>query len=100
MPAIVVALLRTKPGKQAEFEAAAHAAVEGTHAEAGCLAYTFSVDLADPDLFHVFEAWVDDAALSAHFQTEHMAEFNRQLPGLVAEAPRLQRYVVASAEAF
>ncbi|WP_425144764.1 putative quinol monooxygenase [Deinococcus sp.] len=97
---LIAGTVRLQPGKREAAVTHALSMAQATHAEAGCLAYTFSADLADPDLFHVFEAWVDDAALSTHFQTAHMAEFNRQLPGLVAAAPQLQRYVVSSAEAF
>jgi quinol monooxygenase YgiN len=40
-----------------------------SQAETGCLAYSYAEDLTDPGLIHVIECWVDDAALSTHFQT-------------------------------
>ncbi len=73
---------------------------QATQSEVGCLAYTFSADLTDPELFHVFEAWQGEAAPAEHFRTPHMAEFNRRLPDLVASAPQLQRYSVASVQPF
>ncbi len=44
-------------------------------AEPGCLEYAFSVDLAEPDLLRLVERWRDEAALTAHFATPHMAAF-------------------------
>jgi quinol monooxygenase YgiN len=53
-----------------------------SQAETGCLAYSYAEDLTDPGLIHVIERWVDDAALSTHFQTPHMARFNEALRDL------------------
>jgi quinol monooxygenase YgiN len=50
-------------------------------AEPGCLEYAFAVDLAEPGLLRVIERWVDEAALTAHFATPHMAAFNQALWG-------------------
>ena len=47
--------------------------------EPGCLHYSFSQDAARPDLFHIVERWKSEADLNAHFQTEHMAQFNAAL---------------------
>ena len=97
---LIAGTVRIQEDKRAAASEAALNMAQATHREPGCLAYTFSADLADAALFHVFEAWTDQAALDAHFQTAHMAEFNRQLPGLVAAAPQLQRYVVSEAGPF
>ena len=48
-----------------------------SRAEEGCLAYTFSADLAAPDILHLFEVWTSEQALEAHRQSPHMAEFRR-----------------------
>lgn len=50
-------------------------------AEPGCLEYAFALDLAEPGLLRVIERWVDEAALTAHFATPHMAAFNQDLGG-------------------
>ena len=63
--------------------------------EPGCLTYRFYADLEHPDLFRVFEAWESDEALQAHFQTPHMAEFNRALASLLNGAPQITRYLVS-----
>ncbi|GGR34734.1 putative quinol monooxygenase [Deinococcus ruber] len=97
---LIAGTVRLHPQQREAAVAHALRMAQATHAEAGCLAYTFSADLADPDVFHIFEAWGDEAALRAHFQTPHMAEFNRQLPTLVAAAPQLQKYQVSSSAPF
>ncbi len=43
--------------------------------EEGCEDYSFSVELANPGALRVTERWASQAALSAHFQTPHMATF-------------------------
>ncbi len=48
-----------------------------SRAEEGCLAYTFSADLSDPNTLHLFEVWASAEALEAHGQTPHMAEFRQ-----------------------
>jgi quinol monooxygenase YgiN len=61
------------------------AAAEMMHAtrttEPGCLEYAFSLDLAEPGLLRVIEQWHDEAALTTHFATPHMAAFNAALAG-------------------
>ena len=50
--------------------------------EEGCLDYAYSVDIRDPSVLRITEKWVDDAALVFHFQTPHMAAFQKALAGL------------------
>jgi quinol monooxygenase YgiN len=54
----------------------------------------------DQGTFFLFEEWESDAALAAHFQTEHMARFQQQVPALLAAPPTIKRYVVESAAAM
>lgn len=51
--------------------------VRASRAEDGCLDYSFARDLADPDMLVLFERWRDRAALDAHGQSSHMAEFQK-----------------------
>ena len=43
--------------------------------EEGCEDYSFSVELANPGALRITERWTSQEALSAHFQTPHMATF-------------------------
>lgn len=46
-----------------------------SRAEAGCLDYTFSVELNDPSRLRITEKWETVEALAAHFQAPHMGAF-------------------------
>jgi quinol monooxygenase YgiN len=71
-----------------------------TRGEAGCNRYHFAFDVEDPNLVHVIEEWASAEALAAHFQSPHMAEFQKALPGMLAGAPEFKRYEVSSAGAM
>lgn len=72
--------------------------VAATRKEAGCRAYRFSADLADPTLFYVHEEWESAEALAAHFQTPHMGTFRAALPGLLAGPTEIARFEVSAVE--
>lgn len=46
-----------------------------SQAEDGCEDYTFSVELNNPNVLRITERWATSDALTAHFATPHMAEF-------------------------
>jgi quinol monooxygenase YgiN len=73
---------------------------EETRKEAGCLAYAFYADLADPNTFFIFEEWESDEALSRHFQTEHMKKFQQQAPNILAGKVNAKKYTVESASSL
>ncbi len=50
-----------------------------TAKENGCHHYTFARDLAVANRFQLSELWEDDAALAAHFQSDHMATYRAGL---------------------
>ncbi len=56
--------------------------VEASLSEEGCISYAFAQNALDPTKLHIVEKWVDDTALSFHFQTPHMATFQKALGGL------------------
>jgi quinol monooxygenase YgiN len=68
---------------------------EASEAEEGCLSYRFYVNPWDVSQVLIFEEWEDDAALQAHFQTPHMAEFNQQIPKYVTGEMAIKRYEVS-----
>ena len=49
--------------------------IEATRKEAGCRAYSYAVDLLDPNLLRISELWEDEAAVDAH---------TRKLPEMMA----------------
>ena len=91
---VVAGTVAIKPESREEAARVALKMVAATKQEEGCLCYDFWSDLADPNLFHVFEEWESDAALEAHFATSHMAEFIEALPSVVAGPANIRRYEV------
>lgn len=56
---------------------------KGSNEEPGCVRYAFSADLSDPNRFHLYECWADQAALDTHFETSLLQDFRRELPDLL-----------------
>ena len=51
-----------------------------SQAEDGCVAYVYALDVAEPGLVRIFEIWRDQAAIDAHFKTDHMARWRAVWP--------------------
>jgi quinol monooxygenase YgiN len=64
---LVAGTVEIDPERRNAALAAAAPLLEPTRAQRGCLAYVWSADPVEPGRLHVFEAWADEAALSAHF---------------------------------
>ena len=56
--------------------------IDATLGEAGCRAYSYAEDVAEPGLFRVTELWDDREALAAHFETPHMRRWVEDRPAL------------------
>jgi len=66
-----------------------------TAKEAGCLKYVSSQDVNDPRIVRIYEMWESMEALVPHFQTAHMAAFQKALGGLDAVSTDARVYEVA-----
>nr|WP_137676088.1 putative quinol monooxygenase [Parerythrobacter lutipelagi] len=66
--------------------------VKATRLEDGCIDYAMAQDLADPDTLILFERWKDMAALEAHMQTPHMAEFQKVMAANPPVGRRIRMY--------
>ena len=71
-----------------------------SRAEDGCLTYSYAEDVAELGLIRVFEAWRDQAAIEAHFQAPHMAEWRAAWPQFGVTDRRLSLYDVAAERAL
>jgi quinol monooxygenase YgiN len=85
----VIASLKVKAGTEDAARVALLAAVAGTRAEHGCLAYDLHQSTSDPTEFLFYERWADRPALEAHSASTsaHRQELRQQLGGLVAGPP-------------
>jgi autoinducer 2-degrading protein len=71
----LLARYRAKPGRGDVVEAALQRmAVEVARSEPSCLVYRASRSLEDPDVFVLYEEYVDEDALVAHRETPHFRE--------------------------
>ena len=58
---------------------AIHSMEQASRQEAGCIDYTFSVELNNPAVMRITEKWESMDDLRAHFGEPHMAEFRKAL---------------------
>ena len=93
---VVKATARIRPDKRDAAVEAAKAMATATEAEPGNISYTFSQDLDDPNLFHLFEEWVDEDALAEHFTLSHMSAFVVALGEVLDGDMPTTKYVVES----
>ena len=93
---VIAGRFRLDPAKRAQAVAAARDLMRETRREPGCVSYTFTSDLEDEAVFHIFEEWESPEALAAHFATPHMARFQKVVPSLGPTETRVQRYEVSS----
>src|SRR5205085_3768474 len=93
---LVAGTVRVPPERVAEFRPHMDAMLAASRAEDGCLAYSYAVDVQDPGLIRVFEAWRDQAALEAHFATAHLAGWRAVWPQFGVSDRQLKLYEVAA----
>jgi quinol monooxygenase YgiN len=85
----VLAFITAKPGQRAAILEAFKANVPAVLAEAGCIEYGATIDVAGaqpafgPDTFVVIEKWESMAALKAHAASPHMATYAAKVKDLI-----------------
>lgn len=78
-----------------DFEAVRRAAIKMMHEtakEEGCIVYRFSRDIEFPGKIRIYEEWVSEDALKAHFAMAHMKEFNAALAKVKILARNLKKF--------
>lgn len=89
----VVATVKAKAGREADFLAAALQLVGAVRAnEPGCLLYTLNRGDA-PDTFVFMERYADEDALKAHRATEHFRTLGRAMGAFMDAPPSVLRMV-------
>lgn len=74
MAYVVTAMWTAKPGERDRIGGVIGAMTAPSRAESGCLLYQGHRSLEQPDMFLLYEAYVDEAAYLAHTQTQHFTE--------------------------
>lgn len=100
MTILIAGTVRVPPQNVERFRPHMAAMLAASRAEDGCLEYSYAEDVAEPGLIRVFEAWRDQAAIDAHFRTDHMATWRAAWPSFGVSDRRLFAYEVASERAL
>lgn len=97
VPSLAIAGTFRVPPQNATAAANAMQAVQAaTHEEAGCIRYVFSADLVEAGVFRLYEEWESQAALEAHFETDHIAAFGAALAELDVEREGVHKLQISS----
>ena len=75
--------------KMDEWLALADSYSKAVNAEEGCVAFSFSRSLDDPNLFVCVELFRDAEAGGAHVKTDHAVKFFAAAPDLVSAQPEI-----------
>jgi quinol monooxygenase YgiN len=87
---IVTGAVRFGAGELERLRSALIRNVETSRGEDGCEAYSYAVDLVEPNLLRITEMWRDEAAVDAH--TRKLAELMAPLEGANIEAMSVTAY--------
>jgi quinol monooxygenase YgiN len=96
MTILIAGTVRVPPESLERFRPHMERMLAASRAEDGCVTYSYAIDVADPGLVRVFEAWRDQAAIDAHFQAPHMAEWRAAWPQFGVSDRNLSLYEVAA----
>ena len=92
---IVAGTIEVDPEHREALLAAVAPMVVATRGEPGCQAYAFSPDPEEPGLVRLFELWDDQAALDAHFASDHMADWQEAAADLPIRNRDIAKYLVS-----
>lgn len=95
---IVHGIIPIRPEKREHALELARRMTEATKLEPGCISYDFYIGLSEPNTLMLFQEWESMDALMGHFQTNHIDEFLRELPDVVAGEITTRRYAVQSVD--
>ncbi|PEQ14260.1 hypothetical protein B2G71_01240 [Novosphingobium sp. PC22D] len=87
-----IVLLRARPGRIDDLEAALRTLLAATHQEAGCAGGELHRSAEDEALFMVYERWTDQAGFDAHMAEPHVAQFLAAADDLLAEPAEVRAF--------
>ena len=86
---LITVAFPVRPDRVEEWTELARGYAAAVNAEEGCLFFTWSRELDDPDTFVAVEGFRDGDAGAAHTRTAHFADFVERAPDLVAAQPQI-----------
>ena len=93
---MIVAKVFVKPGKETVFIREARTMIDSTLKEAGCESYQLYQDPYDNSKFVFVEEYKNQAAVDAHFATEHFNGFGAKIGDLISGPPEIKIITVAA----
>lgn len=87
MQVYLTAILKSRPGQEANLLSVLQQMVVHSRQEPGCLRYELQQSAEDPLLFIFHEIWADQNALAHHNEQPYIQAFARSAPGLLQEPP-------------
>lgn len=92
---VIIAKLSLKPEKTKDFIAAAKEIIEKSNKEPGCISYQLYQDPYTVSKFVFVEEYKNQAAVDAHFASEHFKAFGPKIGDLVAAPAEIKIISVA-----
>ena len=87
---MIIANLVIKPEKVKDFTDAAKEIIELSNKEAGCRFYQLYQNPYDNSKFVFVEEYTNQAAVDAHFATEHFKAFGPKIGDMIVGAPEIK----------
>jgi quinol monooxygenase YgiN len=87
---MIIANLVIKPEKVKDFTEAAKEIIELSNKEAGCSFYQLYQNPYDNSKFVFVEEYTNQAAVDAHFATEHFNAFGPRIGDMIVGAPEIK----------
>ena len=94
---VLAGTIRIAEGMRAKALPHIHAMIAASRAEPGCVAYSFSFDVADENLVRIFECFADEAVLQAHRESAHMQAWRAAWAEAGIGERNMMSYVVSEA---
>ncbi len=92
----VIARIVACPGKEEALRSLLMGLIAATPKESGCITYELLENKEKSGEFTFVEEWQDEAALNAHFVTDHLQNALGKFPDLLAEDLDVRRYVLVA----
>ncbi|MFC4778290.1 putative quinol monooxygenase [Paenibacillus sp. GCM10023252] len=93
---VITAILKAKPGHEAELYEAMKRVVPFSQSEQGCITYKLHQSADDPAVYVFYEIWQDEQSLQKHLASDHYRAYREQADQLAAsrEVYRLRMVTV------
>ncbi len=92
---VIIAKVSVKPEKTKDFIAAAKEIIAKSNKEPGCTSYQLYQDPYDTSKFVFVEEYINQAAVDAHFATEHFKAFGPKIGDMVSAPADIKVITVA-----